>query len=141
MQSCIRGVVEAGRESRADPIAPQPLLQRKIDTYMLDFVNTAVGIAASFKPFFKDTLLTEIVDPNLVYRYKTDIDKFHLWSTDDEEKVYQIIAVRKKWVCSERGLNTIVKMGQETHFFFDEPPTQKVIVAGWLMEVLRSLLE
>ncbi len=64
----------------------------KVDTYVLDFVNTTEGIVASFKPFFEDTLLTETVDPNLVYRYKTDIDKFHLWSADDEEKVYQIYA-------------------------------------------------
>ncbi len=57
----------------------------KIDTYVLDFVNTAEGIAASFKPFFEDTLLTEIVAPNLVYRYKTDIDKLKF-----------ILEVRKK---------------------------------------------
>lgn len=64
----------------------------KIDTYVLDFVNSAESIVASFKPFFEDTLLAETVDPNLVYHYKTDIDKFHLWSTDDEEKVYQLYA-------------------------------------------------
>ncbi len=64
----------------------------KIDTYVLDFVNSAEGIVASFKPFFEDTLLAETVDPNLVYHYKTDIDKFHLWNTDDEEKVYQLYA-------------------------------------------------
>lgn len=64
----------------------------KIDTYILDFVNSAEGIVASFKPFFEDTLLAETVDPNLVYHYKTDIDKFHLWNTDDEEKVYQLYA-------------------------------------------------
>ncbi len=68
----------------------------KADTYVLDFVNTTDGIVASFKPFFEDTLLTETVDPNLVYRYKTDIDKFHLWSADDEEKVYQIYAAAKQ---------------------------------------------
>lgn len=64
----------------------------KIDTYVLDFVNSAESIVASFKPFFEDTLLAETVDPNLVYHYKTDIDKFHLWNTDDEEKVYQLYA-------------------------------------------------
>ena len=38
----------------------------KNDTYVLDFVNTADSIVASFEPFFEETILSEAVDV-LVY--------------------------------------------------------------------------
>lgn len=66
----------------------------KVDTYILDFVNTADGIKASFQPFYEDTLLSDAVDVNVVYEYDTDLKKYHLWNTDDEEKVYEIYKKR-----------------------------------------------
>lgn len=68
----------------------------KIDTYILDFANTADGIKASFEPFYEDTLLSDAVDVNMVYKYKTIIDAFHLWSDDDVEKVYKIYSAKKQ---------------------------------------------
>lgn len=62
----------------------------KVDTYILDFANSADEIEASFKPFFEDTLLGEGVDINKVYEYKTDIDAFHMWNQQDEDKLYAI---------------------------------------------------
>jgi len=66
----------------------------KTDTYILDFVNTADGIKASFQPFYEDTLLSDAVDVNVVYEYDTDLKKYHLWNTDDEDKVYEIYKKR-----------------------------------------------
>lgn len=68
----------------------------KIDTYILDFANTADGIKASFEPFYEDTLLSDAVDVNMVYKYKTIIDAFHLWSDEDVEKVYKIYSAKKQ---------------------------------------------
>lgn len=68
----------------------------KIDTYILDFANTADGIKASFEPFYEDTLLSDAVDVNMVYKYKTIIDAFHLWSEEDVEKVYKIYSAKKQ---------------------------------------------
>ena len=62
----------------------------KNDTYILDFVNRAEDIVDSFKPFYEETILGEGVDVNVVYKYKTEIDAFHLWGEDAEEKVYKI---------------------------------------------------
>lgn len=62
----------------------------KIDTYILDFVNSAESIQKSFKPFFEDTLLAEPVDINIVYKYLNDLKLFHLWGQDTEDAVFEI---------------------------------------------------
>ena len=41
----------------------------KVDTFVLDFANTAESIKASFQPFYEDTWLGEDVDVNIVYKY------------------------------------------------------------------------
>lgn len=62
----------------------------KIDTYVLDFANTAESIQASFKPFYEDTLLGEPVDVNVVYTYLNQLKSYHLWSADVEDAVYAV---------------------------------------------------
>ena len=62
----------------------------KVDTYVLDFVNSADAIKASFEPFFEDTLLSDEVDVNLVYKYLGKLREFNLWPTEAEEKIFQI---------------------------------------------------
>ncbi|MCQ2270809.1 MAG: DEAD/DEAH box helicase family protein [Bacteroidales bacterium] len=68
----------------------------KNDTYVLDFVNDTESIKQSFQPFFEDTLLEEGVDVNMVYKYLNDIQQYHLWNQDDEEKVYRIYSTKKQ---------------------------------------------
>ena len=60
----------------------------KVDTYVLDFANTAESIKASFQPFFEDTWLGEEVDVNIVYKYLNELKNYHLWSEDTEAKVF-----------------------------------------------------
>lgn len=62
----------------------------KVDTFVLDFANTAESIKASFQPFFEDTWLGEDVDVNIVYKYLNDLKAYHLWSDDTEKKVFDI---------------------------------------------------
>ena len=62
----------------------------KVDTFVLDFANTADSIKASFLPFFEDTLLGDDIDVNIVYQYLGKLRDFHLWSTEAEEKVFDI---------------------------------------------------
>ena len=62
----------------------------KVDTFVLDFANTAESIKASFQPFFEDTWLGEDVDVNIVYKYLNELKNFHLWSDDTEAKVFDI---------------------------------------------------
>lgn len=62
----------------------------KIDTYVLDFVNSAESIQASFMPFYEDTLLAEPVDVNVVYKYNDKLKSFHLWGPSVEDAVYEV---------------------------------------------------
>ena len=62
----------------------------KIDTYVLDFVNSADSIKASFQPFYEDTWLGEDVDVNIVYQYLNELRNYHLWSEDTEQKVFEV---------------------------------------------------
>lgn len=62
----------------------------KVDTYVLDFANTAESIKASFEPFYEETWLGEDVDVNIVYKYLNELKNFHLWSDDTEKKVFEI---------------------------------------------------
>ena len=62
----------------------------KVDTFVLDFANTAESIKASFQPFYEDTWLGEDVDVNIVYKYLNELKNFHLWSDDTEAKVFDV---------------------------------------------------
>lgn len=62
----------------------------KVDTYVLDFANTVESIKASFEPFYEDTWLAEDIDVNIVYRYLNELKNFHLWSSETEEKVFDL---------------------------------------------------
>ena len=62
----------------------------KVDTYVLDFANTAESIKASFQPFFEDTWLGEDVDVNIVYKYLNELKNYHLWSEETEAKVFDV---------------------------------------------------
>lgn len=62
----------------------------KIDTYVLDFSNTAESIRDSFKPFYEDTLLGEPVDVNTVYKYLNKLQSYHLWSQADIDALYEV---------------------------------------------------
>ena len=62
----------------------------KVDTYVLDFINSADAIKSSFEPFFEDTLLSDEVDVNLVYKYLGKLREFNLWPIEAEERIYEI---------------------------------------------------
>lgn len=67
----------------------------KVDTFVLDFANTADEIQKSFEPFYEDTKLINGTDINLVYQYKTELAKCNLWNNEDEDKVYALYAKKK----------------------------------------------
>ena len=62
----------------------------KVDTFVLDFVNSAENIQQAFKPFYEDTLLAEPVDVNIVYKYLGELHQYHLWGQAAEDAVYDV---------------------------------------------------
>lgn len=62
----------------------------KLDTFVLDFVNSADDIKASFEPFYEETVLLEETDPNVVYDMKNTLDEFRVYQTSEIEKFADI---------------------------------------------------
>lgn len=94
----------------------------KVDTYVLDFANTAESIKASFQPFFEDTWLGEDVDVNIVYKYLNDLKSFHLWSEDIEQKVFDVYSKTQ-----DMGkLTSLFKPVMEDYMQLDEEDKFKV---------------
>lgn len=58
----------------------------KVDTYVLDFVNTAEDIQKAFEPFYTDTQLESEIDPNKLYEMKRDIEEFGFIDAEAVEK-------------------------------------------------------
>ena len=84
----VKAVQTLSRLNRAHPL--------KKDTFVFDFVNTADEIKTAFEPFYKGTELINPVDVNYVYTFHKDIELYHLWTTEDEEKFYDLYAASLK---------------------------------------------
>lgn len=63
----------------------------KVDTFVLDFVNTAEEIKNSFQPYYQATNLTHGIDPNNVYSIYKRVEAYKLFSekeVNEFAKVY-----------------------------------------------------
>ncbi len=98
----------------------------KTDTYVFDFVNTAEDIKKSFSTFYEDTLLDSPVDVNYVYTFKNDLDLFHLWNSDDEEKVYRIYAKKDQEIKDLGKLSSALKPALNAYSILTEENQFKV---------------
>ena len=76
----------------------------KIDTFILDFVNSTEDITDSFKPYYEETMLEKEIDVNLVYKIKDKIDSFYLWNEEDIDK---FVAEYSKGDHSEKAMGKI----------------------------------
>ncbi len=92
----------------------------KIDTYVLDYVNSTDSIVASFKPFYEETLLSQGVDVNMVYTYKQQLDKFALWTAADEDIVYEIYKQKEQGATDLGKLSSAIKPALERYMQLDE---------------------
>ena len=94
--------------------------KNKIDTFILDFANTADSIKDAFKPFFEDTLLGDEVDVNLVYKYFNELRNYHLWSEENEREVYDIYSTTtdmgKLTSCFKPVLKEFSELEEEERF-------------------------
>ena len=75
--SGIKAVQTISRLNRAHP--------KKHDTFALDFMNDAEGIAASFEPYYRTTILSEETDPNKLHDLKTRLDGYQVYNWDQVE--------------------------------------------------------
>lgn len=59
--------------------------QGKVDTLVIDFVNTKESIEEAFQPFYQETSLSEEVNADLVYKTQHELRTFAIYSDDDIE--------------------------------------------------------
>lgn len=62
----------------------------KTTTFVLDFVNEADEILASFKPYYKDAYLTENADPNQLLDVQSKLDATHVYDATDIDLYVEI---------------------------------------------------
>ncbi len=75
----LEGVKAVQTLSRLNRTAPG-----KVDTFVLDFVNTAEDIAEQFKPFY-ETTIAEPTDDHLLYAYAGEIDGYAVIAEADAD--------------------------------------------------------
>ena len=81
----LSGVKAVQTLSRLNRTAPG-----KVDTFVLDFVNSAEDIKNSFEPFYEETVLLEETDPNVIYDMKNTLDGFRVYQTSEIQKFADI---------------------------------------------------
>jgi|SRR5680860_13770 len=94
----LSGVKAVQTLSRLNRIMPG-----KEDTFVLDFVNTADEIKASFEPFYQATILSEEASPNIIYDLKNTLDEYHLWQQSEIELFAKIYYNTAKQEISDIG--------------------------------------
>ncbi|MCK1356340.1 DEAD/DEAH box helicase family protein [Bradyrhizobium sp. CW7] len=77
--SGIKAVQTLSRLNRAHP--------QKHDTFVLDFMNEADGIKASFEDYYRTTILSEETDPNKLHDLKARLDGYQVYSWDQAENL------------------------------------------------------
>lgn len=81
----------------------------KTDTFIMDFVNETDDIKVAFAPFYKETVLGEEVNVNLIYDTKIKIRQFLIYNNSDVEKFNKIYY--------KKGNQTSTDLGKITSLF------------------------
>ena len=81
----LRGVKAVQTLSRLNRIHPD-----KQDTFIIDFINTKEDILKAFQPFYKETLLSEEINTDLIYKAQKMLRAFKIYDDLDIEKVSKI---------------------------------------------------
>ena len=81
----LRGVKAVQTISRLNRIWPG-----KIDTYVLDFVNTDQDILEAFQPFYTETILEQEINVDLIYKTQKELRDFGLYGDEEVETVTKI---------------------------------------------------
>lgn len=80
--SGIKAVQTLSRLNRAHP--------QKHDTFVLDFMNDADGIRASFEDYYRTTILSEETDPNKLHDLKASLDGYQVYSWNQVEDLVEL---------------------------------------------------
>lgn len=80
--SGIKAVQTLSRLNRAHP--------KKSEVFVLDFMNDADTIKASFEPYYRTTLLSDETDPNKLHDLKSALDGYQVYSPEQVERLVDL---------------------------------------------------
>lgn len=80
--SGIKAVQTLSRLNRAHP--------KKSEVFVLDFMNDADAIKASFEPYYRTTLLSDETDPNKLHDLKSALDGYQVYSPEQVERLVDL---------------------------------------------------
>ena len=80
--SGLKAVQTISRLNRAHP--------QKHNTFVLDFMNNAEGIGASFEPYYRTTILSEETDPNKLHDLKASLDGYQVYNWGQVEELVDL---------------------------------------------------
>ena len=76
----LRGVKAVQTLSRLNRTCPG-----KVDTFVLDFINTQEDIREAFQPFYQETMLEREVNTDLLYQVQRELRGYAIYSDNDIE--------------------------------------------------------
>ena len=71
-------------------------MRGKVDTFVLDFVNSAEDIRKVFEPYYEETVLEEETDPNVIYDLKNTLDEFRVYQQLEIDRFAEIFYTDKE---------------------------------------------
>ena len=81
----LRGVKAVQTLSRLNRTCPG-----KLDTFVLDFVNTKEDILEAFQPFYQETFLTQEVNTDLIYQTQNELRAYGIYNEDDIDRFIKV---------------------------------------------------
>ncbi|MHC1710217.1 MAG: type I restriction endonuclease subunit R [Methanomassiliicoccales archaeon] len=111
----LNGVKAVQTLSRLNRTAPN-----KDDTFVLDFVNDIETIRKAFEPYYEATILTEGVDPNIIYDIKVRLDGYKLWNKEEIDRFAGIFYGKDDERANSGALSSILQMAAIRYNAMDE---------------------
>ena len=62
----------------------------KSNTFILDFVNKAEDIQEAFRPYYEQTAVEEVTDPNDLYTLQHELDKYGVYLQEEVDKFTEV---------------------------------------------------
>ncbi|WNF38514.1 DEAD/DEAH box helicase family protein [Bacillaceae bacterium IKA-2] len=118
----------------------------KVDTFIMDFVNEKEDILKAFKPYYKETVLDEEINVNLIYDTKTLVRSFRLFNDEDVEKFNKIYYKSGTQSTTDLGkitslftpiLKSFTKLSEDDQFKFKKAVRNFVKWYSYIVQITR----
>lgn len=120
-------------------------MKGKHDTFIMDFINEAEDIKQSFAPFYKETVLDEEINVNLIYDTKILIRNFLLYNDADINK-FNTIYYKESQSETDLGkitsmftpiLNQYITLSEDAQFEFKKAVRNFVKWYSYITQIIR----